>query len=132
MPAKLTGAERLDAALAAVESDATDKNTLLAMAELVLAEARPAAQSTRVRATGRTTATEGRAKVLFGNARTPWTAPSHFGHGSASVPRAQGGWMRGNLFLFRASERRHDDVVDLGLRRCVAAFRANGFEVSGG
>ncbi len=131
MPAKLTGAERLDAALAAVEAGATDKNTLLAMAELVLAEARPAAQSTRVRATGRTTATQGRAKVLFGNARTPWTAPSHFGHGSASVPRAQGGWMRGNLFLFRAADRRREDVIDLGLRRCVAAFRANGFEVSG-
>ena len=130
MPAKLTGAERLDAALAAVEADATDKNTLLAMAELVLADARPAAQSTRVRATGRTTATDGRAKVLFGSAATPWTAPSHFGHGSASVPRAQGGWMRGNFFLFNASERRREDVVDLGLRRTVAAFRANGFEVS--
>lgn len=130
MPAKLTGAERLDAALAAVEADATDKNTLLAMAELVLFSARPAAQSTRVRATGRKTATEGRAKVLFGSAAVPWTAPSHFGHGTASTPRAQGGWMRGNMFLFNAADRQREKVIDLGLNRCVAAFRANGFEVS--
>ena len=130
MPAKLTGAEALDRALAKAADDASDKNTLLAMAALVLAEARPAAQSTRVRATGRTTATEGRAKVIFGNARTPWTAPSHFSHGSTSVPRAQGGWMKGNWFLFNAADRRRDDVIDLGLRRAFAAFRANGFEVN--
>lgn len=130
MPAKLTGAERLDAALVAVEADASDKNTLSAMAELVLATARPAALSTRVAATGRKTVSAGKAKVLFGSAAVPWTAPSHFGHGSASVPRAQGGWMRGNMFLFDASERRREAVIDLGLNRCVAAFRANGFDVN--
>lgn len=130
MPAKLTGADRLDRALVKAADDASDRNTLLAMGQLVLATARPAAQSTRVRATGRVTATEGRAKVLFGSTAVPWTAPSHFGHGSASVPRAQGGWMRGNYFLFNAMERRRDDVIDLGLRRAFAAFRANGFEVN--
>lgn len=130
MPAKLTGAERLDAALAAVEDDASDRNTLLAMAELVLATARPAAQSTRVRATGRTTAATGKARVLFGSPRVPWTAASHFGHGSSSVPRAQGGWMRGNLYLFNAMDRRREDVIDLGLRRTVDAFRSNGFDVN--
>lgn len=130
MPVKLTGAERLDAALAAVEADATDRNTLLAMAELVLATARPAAVSTRVRATGRKTASTGKAKVLFGSAAVPWTAPSHFGHGTPSTPRAQGGWMRGNMFLFNAAERRREAVIDLGLSRCVAAFRSNGFDVS--
>ena len=129
MGVKLDGAARLDAALAAVEEDATDKNTLLAMAELVLATARPAAESTRVRATGRTTATQGRAQVLFGSPRVPWTRPSHFGHGTASSPRPQGGWMRGTLFLFRAVDQRSDDVIDLGLRRTVDAFRANGFTV---
>ncbi len=130
MPAKLTGAERLDAALAAVEADASDRNTLLAMAELVLATARPAAKSSRVRATGRTTATEGRAKVLFGSPAVPWTAASHFSHGTASAPRAQGGWITGNLFLFNAMDRRRDDVIDLGLNRAVDALRANGFDVS--
>ena len=130
MPAKLTGAERLDAALAAVEDDASDRNTLLAMAELVLATARPAAESSRLRATARTTATRGRSKVIFGSPAVPWAGPSHFGHGSASAPRAQGGWIKGNLFLFNAMDRRRDDVIDLGLNRAVDALRANGFDVS--
>lgn len=130
MAAKLTGADRLDAALAAVQEDASDRTTLRAMAELVLATARPAAHSTRVRATGRTTATDGRSKVLFGSPKVPWTAASHFSHGTPSRPRAQGGWIRGNMFLFDASDRRREDVIDLGLSRAVTALRANGFEVS--
>lgn len=131
MGVKVTGADRLDSALAAVEADATDRNTLLAMAALVLVAAQPAARSTRVRATGRTRfAGKGRAQVLFGSAATPWTAPSHFGHGAPGHPRAQGGWITGNMFLFNAAERERDNVIDLGLRRVVDAFRANGFDVS--
>jgi hypothetical protein len=130
VPVKVTGAEQLDQALARVEEDASDKNTLLAMAQLVLATARPAARSSRVRATGRATATEGRAKATFGSKAVPWTAASHFSHGTASAPRAQGGWIRGTWFLFDAVEKRRDDVVDLGLNRAAAVLRANGFDVS--
>ena len=126
MPAKLTGAERLDRALAAVEEDATDRNVHLAAAELVLASARPAARSSRVRATGRATATAKRGVVRFGSAKVPWTAPSHFGHGSPGSPRAQGGWMEPNPFLFMAAELREDDVIDLYLNRSVRAIRDNG------
>lgn len=126
MPAKLSGAEALDAALAAVEADATDKNVALAAAQLVLATARPAARSTRVRATGRAKASGRRGTVVFGSAGTPWTAPSHFGHGTAGRPRAQGGWITGNMFLFAASDKRREDVFDLYARRTVDAIRANG------
>lgn len=126
MPAKLTGAEALDAALAAVEDDATDRNVALAAAQLVLSTARPAARSTRVRATGRAKATGRRGIVMFGSAATPWTAPSHFGHGAPGRPRAQGGWITGNMFLFAASDKRREDVFDLYARRTTEAIRANG------
>ena len=126
MPAKLTGAEALDAALAAVEADATDKTVALAAATLVLNTARPAAHSTRVRATGRATASGRRGVVRFGSAATPWAAPSHFGHGSAGRPRAQGGWITGNMFLFQASDKRREEVYDLYVRRTTEAIRANG------
>lgn len=126
MPAKLTGADRVDQALARVADEATGRPVLIALAELVVAAARPLVKSSRVRSTGRATASGNRGVAAFGSAATPWTAPSHFGHGSPSVPRAQGGWMPANPFLFKARDARQDELEELVLTGTIKALRRNG------
>lgn len=119
----LPGAARLDRALAKLEEDATDSKVLKAAAELVLFTAKAGSRSRRVRRTGKTSTRRNRAMVRFGSPQVPWTAPSHFGHGTASSPRAQGGWMPANPFLFRARDEREDEIVDLFLQRTREAIR---------
>jgi hypothetical protein len=120
--AKVTGADRLLRALAAVEDEATATAVHLAAAEIVLDTAKPGSRSSRVRRTGRTAARKTGGVVRFGGAQVPWTAPSHFGH----RPRPQGGFMRPNPFLWDASDRRRDDVTELYFRRMNAAITRNG------
>lgn len=122
----LPGAARLDRALAKLEVDATDSRVLKAAAELVLFRAKQGTRSRRVRRTGKTSIRRGRAMARFGSPQVPWTAPSHFGHGTASSPRAQGGFMAANPFLFRARDETEDEVVDLFLRRTKEAIRDTG------
>lgn len=122
----LPGAARLDRALAKVEADATDANTIKAAAEIVLFTARQRSRSKRVRRTGRVSARKDRGVIRFGSAAVPWTVPSHFGHGSPQSPRPQGGWMPRNPFLFDARDDREEEVVDLFLRRTTEAIRKAG------
>lgn len=126
MPAKLTGAEQLDRALGRAEEDATDRNVLLAGAALVVARARGRTRSTRVAGTGRTLARKGLGIARFGSAATPWTPPSHFGHGAPGNTRPQGGYMIANPFLFEAAAIEEDRVFDLFLTRTTKALRDNG------
>jgi hypothetical protein len=126
MPASVTGAARLDRALAKMAEDATDRAVHQAAGELILVRAKRKSRSRRVKTTGRVTATGGRARIMFGSLKVPWTAPSHFGHGSRTRPRAQGGWMKANPFLFDARDESVDEIVDLVLRRTKDAIRANG------
>lgn len=113
MPAKVTGADKLLAALQAAADDATDANTHRAAAQLVVAAAGPLSHSSRVRATGRASATKGAGIVRFGSPSTPWALPSHFGH----FHRPQGGFMRPNPFVYKGADARADDVVELFYRR---------------
>lgn len=122
----LPGAARLDRALAKLEVDATDANTVKAAAELVLFTAKPLSRSRRVRRTGKVSSRRGRGIIRFGSPQVPWTVPSHFGHGSAGDPRPQGGWMPANPFLFRARDEREEEVVDLFLRRTTDVIRKVG------
>lgn len=122
----LPGAARLDRALAKVEEDSTDANTLKAAAELVLFAARRRSRSRRVQRTGRVSVRKSGGIVRFGAPAVPWTVPSHFGHGSPGSPRAQGGWMPKNMFLFNARDDKEDEVVDLFLRRTTDAIRKAG------
>lgn len=122
----LPGAARLDRALAKVETDATDANTIKAAGEVVLFTAKQRARSRRVRRTGRVSTRRDRAVVRFGSPAVPWTVPSHFGHGSPGDPRPQGGWMPKNPFLFDARDDKEEEVVDLFLRRTVDAIRKAG------
>lgn len=125
----LAGAARLDRALAKMEEDTTDESVARAAGELVMATAKPLSRSTRVRRTGRVSVRKGggrvRAAVKFGRPAVPFTAASHFGHGSPSRPRAQGGWMPADRFLHRARDQREDEVVDLFLRGTRDAIRKN-------
>lgn len=122
----LPGAARLDRALAKLETDTTDPAVLKAAGELVLFTAKPKSRSQRVQRTGRVSVRKNRAMVRFGSPAVPWTVPSHFGHGSKSSPRGQGGWMPANPFLFQARDEREDDVVDLFLTRTRTAIREAG------
>ena len=122
----LPGAARLDRALAAVEVDATDARVAKAAGELVAATARAASFSTRVARTGKVRAKRGVAFVTFGSPATPWALPGHFGHGTPSSPRPQGGYMMPNPFLYNAADARREQVIDLYLTRCVTAIRSNG------
>jgi hypothetical protein len=122
----LPGASRLDKALAAVQVDATDTKVAKAAGELVAAEARAKSFSSRVAKTGKVRVRRGVAFVTFGSPATPWALPGHFGHGTPSSPRAQGGWMAPNPFLYDASDVRREQVIDLYLTRCVQAIKANG------
>jgi hypothetical protein len=124
MPAKLTGADKLLKALAAVEAEATDVNFHRAAAQLIVEAARPGSRSSRVRATGRVSATKGAGVVRFGSAATPWALPSHFGH----FNRPQGGFMRPNPFLYDASDSRRRDVEDLFDARLDEALRSEGLD----
>ena len=119
----MTGAKRLDRALAKLEEDASDANVAKAAAELVLDEAKLGTRSQRVRRTGRVSNRRGAGVARFGNPQVPWTVPSHFGHGSPGDPRPQGGWMAANPFLFRARDEREEEVIDLFLRRTRDAIR---------
>lgn len=118
----LTGADKLDRALAKVEADASDANVNRAAAALVVAAAAPLSRSRRVRQSGKTKSARGYGWAIFGGPRAPFTAASHFGH----KPRAQGGYMLPNPFLFRGAERAEDRVVDLFLTRTTKAIREAG------
>ena len=118
----LTGAQKLDRALAKVEADASDANVNRAAAALVGAASAPLSRSSRVRQTGKTKSARGRGWAIFGGPRAPFTAASHFGH----RPRAQGGHMVANPFLFRGAEKAEDRVVDLFLTRTTKAIRDAG------
>lgn len=122
----LPGAARLDRALRQVEEDATDANTLKAAAEVVLFTAKQRSRSRRVRRTGRVSVRKSSGVIRFGSTAVPWTVPSHFGHGSPGAPRAQGGWMPKNPFLFDARDENEEEVVDLFLRRTTEAIRKAG------
>jgi hypothetical protein len=122
----LPGAERLDRALAQLAVDATDRDAHLAGAELVLARARPLSRSRRVRATGKATATAKAGKAQFGSPQVRWAVPSHFGHGAPGRPRAQGGYMLANPYLFKGSDLARDSVIDLYLNRTMRAIKASG------
>lgn len=122
----LPGAARLDRALARVAEDATDKNVHLAAAELVVADAKGKSPSSRVARTGRAAARKTGGVARFGGPKVPWTGPMHFGHGGPGNPRPQGGYMVANPFLWRASDQRREQVIDLYLTRCVKAIRDNG------
>lgn len=113
MPAKVTGAEKLAKALQAAADDATDANTHRAAAELVVQAAGPLSRSSRVRASGRASATKTAGIARFGTAATPWAAPSHFG----DLNRPQGGFMLPNPFLYEGADARADDVLELFFRR---------------
>jgi hypothetical protein len=122
MPAKLTGAEKLLRALQAAADDATDANTHKAAAELVVDAAGRLSHSSRVRASGRASATKTAGVARFGNASTPWAAPSHFG----DLNRVQGGFMLPNPFMYRGADARADDVVELFYRRWNQAASSAG------
>ncbi len=127
----LPGAKRLDTALAKMEDDLTDENVARAAGELVMTTARQMSRSRRVRSSGRVSTRKGRGRVRavvkFGSPRAPFTAASHFGHGTKSRPRAQGGYMPANPFLHRGRDQREDDVVDLWLRQTRDAISEAGF-----
>lgn len=122
----LPGASRLDKALAQVEVDATDASVAKAAGELVAAGARPKSPSSRVARTGRVAVARGVARVRFGGPATPWAGPGHFGHGTPSSPRPQGGYMVADPFLYDEADARREQVTDLYLTRCVKAIRDNG------
>ena len=91
----LPGAARLDRALAKVEEDATDANTLKAAAEVVLFAARQRSRSRRVQRTGRVSVRKSSGVIRFGSPQVPWTVPSHWGHGSPGAPAPRVvGWQR--------------------------------------
>lgn len=123
----LAGAKRLDTALAKMEDQLTDESVAKAAGELVMVTARAKSRSRRVRRTGRVSTRKGRggvrAVVKFGSPIAPFTAASHFGHGSKRNPRPQGGYMPANPFLFDASDEREEEVVDLFLRRTRDSIR---------
>lgn len=122
----LPGATRLDRALAAVAADATDSKVAKAAGELVAAQARALSFSQRVAKSGKVRVRKGAAFVTFGGPALPWTLPGHFGHGTPSNPRPQGGFMVPNPFLYDATDQRREQVIDLYYTRCVKAIRANG------
>lgn len=122
----LKGADEFDRALAMLEKDVADAQTTEAGAEIVERRAKKNSRSRRVRRTARIAATQGKAVIRFGSPRVPWTAPSHFGHGSPSRPRAQGGYMLRNPFLFDAVNQEEDSVVDVFVRDTNDAIRKAG------
>lgn len=126
MPAKLSGDDRLLAALDRVAEEATDKSVHLAAAELVRHAAAPNSPSSRGARTGRTAARKTGGVVRFGGPRTPWVPPSHFGHGSPARPRPQGGYMTPKPFLWDALDARASAVTDLYYQRLTDAIRRNG------
>lgn len=122
----LPGAARLDRALAAVEVDATDARVAKAAGEVVSAEARARSFSSRGARSGKVRVRKGTATVSYGGPGLPWLPPGHFGHGTPSAPRPQGGYMEPNPFLWDAADVRREQVIDLYLTRCVQAIRSNG------
>ncbi len=122
----LPGARALDRALARLEADSTDSNTVKAAGELVRFTARPKSPSRRVGRTGRVLARRGQSVIRFGSPATPWAVPSHFGHGSPGDPRPQGGWMPAVPFLYEARDEREEEVIDLFLRRTIDVARREG------
>jgi len=122
MPAKLTGADKLLKALAAVEDEATDANIHRAAARTVLEAARPGSRSSRVRATGKASGVKKFGLVTFGSPATPWTGPSHFGH----AHRKQGGYMTANPWLFAAADRTEDAVADLFEKALIDSLHRQG------
>lgn len=123
----LAGADQLDQTLAKIEADINDPKVSRDAAEMVLKTARAKSRSSRVRRTGRVSARNGSSTVEFGSPAVPFTAASHFGHGSPSRPRRQGGWMPANRFVFDAADQREDDVVDHYDDRTVEVIRKAGF-----
>lgn len=119
----LPGAVKLDRALARLEQDATDANTMKAAAELVSFTAKQHTGSRRVQRTGRVSSRRGQGVVRFGSPDVPWAVPEEFGHGSPNNPRPQGGYMPKNSYLYRAADDREDDVVDLVLQRTADVIR---------
>lgn len=126
MTVTVTGDDEFLRALKQVESDVADADTLKAGGRIVERQAKRNSRSRRVRRTARIVATDGRAAIQFGAPSVPWTGPSHFGHGSPSRPRAQGGYMRRNPFLFDAADKRESDVVDLVAEDVNKAIRKAG------
>lgn len=122
----MVGADRLDKALARLAEEATGPNIHRVAGELVLAGARQRTRSRRVAATGKVNASRGRARVTMGSPAVPFTAASHFGHGAPGRPRAQGGWMRANPFLFDSRDANEDRVVDLFAQETGDAIRRAG------
>lgn len=92
----------------------------------MLFTAKQRSRSRRVRRTGRVSVRKSSGVIRFGSTAVPWTVPSHFGHGSPGAPRAQGGWMPKNPFLFDARDENEEEVVDLFLRRTTEAIRKAG------
>lgn len=62
---------------------------------------------------GRIGTTKQAASIRFGSARVPYAGPYAFGHGSASNPRPQGGYMPGDPFHFDAVDKRASDAFDV-------------------
>ena len=122
----LPGAVKLDRALARLEEDATDANTMKAAAELVSFTAKQYTGSSRVQRTGRVSSRRGQGVIRFGSPDVPWAAPEEFGDGSPGNPRPQGGYMPRNSYLIRSRDEREDDVVDLVLQRTADVIRQLG------
>lgn len=120
----LAGATRLLNALAKLEDDLNDGSVAKVAGELVLRTAKARSHSRRVRRVGKVSVRGNKAVIKFGGAKAPpFTAASHFGHGSASRPRAQGGWMPRNPFLFDARDEHEEDIVDLYLTQTGDSIR---------
>lgn len=77
------------------------------------AERQAPALSGVLRDTIRTFAQKRNAGIRVGFARVPYAGPVVGGHGSASFPRAQGGFMRPNPFPYDALDQRYSAVIEV-------------------
>lgn len=125
MPVRVEGVDQVLAALDAAGADVTDRQVNKAAADVVLAAADPLApigpgrDAGKLKASGKTTATNKIGIVHYGGPNIPWAGPVIFG---APPPRPQGGFVRPNPFPFEAGDRRRDDVIDVYARAATKAL----------
>ena len=121
----MAGPDALLRALEAVEEECTSKAVHKAAAETVADGARPftPVASGRARRSIRASGTKKSGVVRAGGPALPWIPPLHFGD---PPPRAQGGYMEPQPFLYDGADTRRDDVEELFFRKLNDALRKQG------
>lgn len=105
--AELVGVPELLAALKQAESYLGDIKPFHKLAAATLLDITvpyvpigPGPKGGRLLRSGRTSGQKGAGVARYGNARIPEAGPAHFGHGSKSNPRPQGGYIKASNYLY--------------------------------